>query len=570
MVRIPYRLADLPLVVKFAVAPLIAVALMGCLALVGASGMDGMVRQTETIVGRNLEGALLLSGANTALRKADADMYRLLTQYAVAPLSAEQLAERLAALGKQVAAIAATLADFRDRFADDEQKLVIGETLKELTNIQGAVEVVGAMLEIDFASAGSFLAPFQDNFTRTARTIDQLVASARSDSRLRAEGAAIAAHKVVALFTATTIAAVIVVALAAWGVGGNTGRSVGRIAQATLALSKGDTRGDLAALARRDELGAIVDSLVVFREHIVERAQFQQKEDEMRARAEAEKRAALAQVVEAFRASVHKVVEQVAATARALHASSRIMVDAVALSAERGGEAAESSRQASENVYAVAETANALSRSINEVTRQVVRSADSASRARQSLEATGGRVDELADTASRISQIATFIDRIAAMTNLLAMNATIEAARAGEVGKGFAVVAGEVKELATQTTQATGEISGQIGAIQDGTHAVVREIDAFEAVVGELSAIAASVSSAMAEQDTATLSIVANVRDAAERSALVVERLTAVTDSAHAAGEATRSVADAAGHLADLADTLTRSVDDFVARLSTG
>ena len=45
-------------------------------------------------------------------------------------------------------------------------------------------------------------------------------------------------------------------------------------------------------------------------------------------------------------------------------------------------------------------------------------------------------------------------------TNLLALNATIEAARAGDAGKGFAVVASEVKNLATQTAKATGEIAG--------------------------------------------------------------------------------------------------------------
>jgi hypothetical protein len=43
-----------------------------------------------------------------------------------------------------------------------------------------------------------------------------------------------------------------------------------------------------------------------------------------------------------------------------------------------------------------------------------------------------------------------------------ALNATIEAAWAGDAGKGFAVVAGEVKELASQTANATGEASAHM------------------------------------------------------------------------------------------------------------
>src|SRR3546814_7043462 len=59
-----------------------------------------------------------------------------------------------------------------------------------------------------------------------------------------------------------------------------------------------------------------------------------------------------------------------------------------------------------------------------------------------------------------------FIRGVAGQTNLLALNAAIEAARAGEAGRGFAVVAQEVKTLAAQTAQATGQIAEQIRSIQ--------------------------------------------------------------------------------------------------------
>lgn len=68
-------------------------------------------------------------------------------------------------------------------------------------------------------------------------------------------------------------------------------------------------------------------------------------------------------------------------------------------------------------------------------------------------------IEHLVAQIGRVSGVADQIDAIARQTNLLALNATIEAARAGEAGRGFAVVAGEVKALAGQTSEATGEIA---------------------------------------------------------------------------------------------------------------
>ena len=68
------------------------------------------------------------------------------------------------------------------------------------------------------------------------------------------------------------------------------------------------------------------------------------------------------------------------------------------------------------------------------------------------------------------------IEEIASQTELLALNASIEAARAGEAGKGFVVVATEISKMATQTGDATENITKLIENISTAIEEVVTVI----------------------------------------------------------------------------------------------
>ena len=91
----------------------------------------------------------------------------------------------------------------------------------------------------------------------------------------------------------------------------------------------------------------------------------------------------------------------------------------------------------------------------------------------EQMESIAESIVRLSEQSQAIGEIIATVNDLAEQSNLLAVNAAIEAAKAGEQGKGFAVVAQEVKSLAEQSRQATGQVRGLLGDIQKATSAAV-------------------------------------------------------------------------------------------------
>ena len=96
---------------------------------------------------------------------------------------------------------------------------------------------------------------------------------------------------------------------------------------------------------------------------------------------------------------------------------------------------------------------------------------------REQMNSIAQAIVRMSEQSQAIGGIIATVTDIADQSNLLAVNAAIEAAKAGEQGKGFAVVAQEIKNLASQSKQATSEVRKILNDVQKATGVAVMAIE---------------------------------------------------------------------------------------------
>jgi len=176
---------------------------------------------------------------------------------------------------------------------------------------------------------------------------------------------------------------------------------------------------------------------------------------------------------------------------------------------------AAASEETSTNINMVAAAAEEMTSTINGIASNADNAQDITQEAVKEAQTANERVQDLGIAAETISKVTETINNIAEQTNLLALNATIEAARAGEAGKGFAVVANEIKDLATQTADATKEIKERIDGIQSSSQQTIDVISTITSTIDNVSEIVTTITAAISEQAQATTEISTNVSQAA-------------------------------------------------------
>jgi methyl-accepting chemotaxis protein len=191
--------------------------------------------------------------------------------------------------------------------------------------------------------------------------------------------------------------------------------------------------------------------------------------------------------------------------------------------------AADASGRTLMNVQTVASAAEELSASIGEIAQSLARSRSDADAIHDQATHADGLTAKLHDAARSMSGVVQLIQSVGQQINLLALNATIEAARAGEAGRGFAVVAGEVKNLSTQVTQATGRIAQDILGMQGISDEVVGALTSIVQAIGSVREMVTATASAVEEQSAVTQEISSSMIVAAQEVGEIDTSLQALT-----------------------------------------
>jgi methyl-accepting chemotaxis protein len=259
-------------------------------------------------------------------------------------------------------------------------------------------------------------------------------------------------------------------------------------------------------------------------------------------------------LADSFESAIGGIADELGQLSDKLVSTAQTMDGAARNADQQFAEVTSAITTSSTEMLAVAATTDQLVASVREAGGHAASSADHLVQATR--EATGlvERVGGLAGSVQKIDKIVALIDQIARRTNMLALNATIEASRAGEAGHGFAVVAQEVKNLATQTAQATSEVASLIAKIHAETDEAMKSGAITAASMENVQEAAQAIGLTLAQQQVA-------IGELSNRANAVVSSNSKVTTGVAVVGETARKTGLASGEVLNTANVLAGQTD---------
>ncbi len=209
-------------------------------------------------------------------------------------------------------------------------------------------------------------------------------------------------------------------------------------------------------------------------------------------------------VVDSMRASLERVLHEVAQAAESMRTASREIASGNEDLQNRTESTAHSLQQSSSALQHLTDTIGTSAKGAQQAGKEATDASAVAIRGGEVVSGVVATMDGINASSKRIRDIIAVIDGIAFQTNILALNAAVESARAGEQGRGFAVVAAEVRSLAQRSAQAAKEIKELITESVDRADAGLEMVSSAGKTMEEVVASVLRVSTTISEISSAT------------------------------------------------------------------
>lgn len=328
-------------------------------------------------------------------------------------------------------------------------------------------------------------------------------------------------------------------------------------------LANGDMSIDTDFKDKKDEIGELNRAILVFKENYLARQKLEIRQKDFIMEGQT-RQMQIDELIARFRSNVQKLLCGVGNNIESMEGAANELLNLSDSASRQVSKVMSASDLTSKNVHTIASSAQQLSSSISDIGGQVAETTTIIGKAATVARSTSNNVNELAGAVQRIGDIIGLIQDIAENTNLLALNATIESARAGEMGRGFAVVASEVKELSTQTSKATDEISMQIMNIQSSTNETVTMIEDIAEIMEQVNEFATNIAQAVKQQDYATNEMSNNIQEAASGVEEVSENVSGVTNAVSNTTDSAHKVSQISHGVAEQTEQLKHVIDAFL------
>ncbi|WP_417782779.1 methyl-accepting chemotaxis protein [Terasakiella pusilla] len=361
--------------------------------------------------------------------------------------------------------------------------------------------------------------------------------------------------------------AILIATIIGWIISRDISKSLFSLRRSMDDISEGNYNNDISGIDRRDELGAMANSVLGFREKIQENEALKSRQEQMERETRENRIQETLAMSDNLEGRVKNLVQSISQSISNLHVVASDMNTIADESSNRANDVAAATEETSANVETVAAATEELTASSDEISQQVNNSTQVAQHASEQVDQTNATVKNLANAIDKISEVVSLIDAITDQTNLLALNATIEAARAGEAGKGFAVVASEVRNLANQTARATADITGQISNVQTESGKALTAVNEINATINSVAENSTAIAAAIEEQHAAIREIARNVNQASDGTRAVSSHIADVSANANKTLESTNRVTSSADELRKESEALENEVEAFLNEL---